>query len=75
MSALLPHQTLVKPGQLADLLGICRSTLHRWTQEDIRLKACVFRRGFYSVQRLRDAGILTQPAPVQAAQEGVARVG
>lgn len=66
MSALLPHQTLVKPSQLASLLGICRSTLHRWTHDDIRLQACLFRPGFYSVQKLRDAGILTQPAPAQA---------
>jgi predicted site-specific integrase-resolvase len=65
---------MVRPTQLAELLGVSRSTLHRWLQEDLRLKACIFRPGFLSVQKLRDAGILTQANPVPKAQE-VAHVG
>lgn len=62
MSEIRELQSLVKPKQLAELLGIDRSTLHRWTVEDPKLRGCVFRRGYYSVQKLRDAGILTKPA-------------
>jgi predicted site-specific integrase-resolvase len=61
MPDLLALQSLVKPKQLAALLGVDRSTLHRWTVEDPKLRGCVFRRGYYSVQKLRDAGILTKP--------------
>ena len=56
-----PNQALLKSGQLAEALGVDRSTLHRWTINDPRLRACLFRRGYYSVQKLRDAGILTKP--------------
>lgn len=65
MTEVLAQQTLVKPKQLAAILGVDRSTLHRWTIDDPRLSACVFRRGYYSVQKLRDAGILTKPAVAQ----------
>lgn len=59
MDQIRPQQTLVKNEQLSELLGIDRSTLHRWTVEDPKLRGCVFRRGYYSVQKLRDAKILT----------------
>lgn len=52
---------MVKPSQLAGLLGISRTTLYMWTVNDARVRACVFRPGYYSVQKLRDAGLLTRP--------------
>jgi hypothetical protein len=68
---ILPGQTLVKSGQLAALFGVSRATLCRWTNEKPALRGCVFITGFYSVQRLRDVGLLTRDdqASAQVEQE------
>lgn len=71
-----PQQSLVKCAQLAGLLGVDQSTLYRWTNEDVRVRNCLFRTGYYSVQKLRDAGLLVLAAPVApAVQEGLGNVG
>lgn len=62
-----PQQTLLRPGQLAALLGVSRATVHRWTTNDVRVARCLFRPGYFSVHLLREAGLLT---PVMA-QEAV----
>ncbi len=75
---ILPGQTLVKSAQLAALFGVSRATLCRWTNEKPALRGCVFTTGFYSVQRLRDVGLLIREheAPAQVEQEAqVADVG
>jgi hypothetical protein len=58
-----PDQCLIRPTALAAELGMDRTTLWRWTRDDIRLRACLFRPGWFSVQKLRDCGLLTAGQP------------
>ncbi len=60
---ILDQQTLIRARDLAAEIGIARNTLWRWTAEKPALRACLFRPGWYSVQKLREAGIVTTPEP------------
>lgn len=69
---------LLKSKDLAALLGICRSSLHKWSGEDARLAGCIFRQTshstWWSVQKLRDRGILPAlPMVANPQQQEVAR--
>jgi hypothetical protein len=66
------HQTLIRNGELAQALGVHPATLSRWAATDPKVRGCVFRRGWFSVARLIDAGLLL-PAQVEAmaAPQGV----
>ncbi len=59
---ILAQQTLIRARDLAVSFGVTHATLCKWTQTDPRVRACLFRRGFYSVAKLRDAGLLTTPS-------------
>lgn len=73
---ILPHQTLIRTGKLAKVLGVSTNTLIDWTNNDVRVRNCLFRRGWYSVQRLRDAGLVTRPEQAQPVSgEGAGHVG
>ena len=60
-----PHQHLIKTGPLSRELEVSVPTLCRWTTEDSQrgtlLRSCMVRRGWYSVPRLRAAGLLVTP--------------
>ena len=72
---ILPDQTLIRNRPLAKLLGIDPSTLNRWTVGDPRVRRCLFRRGYYSIARLREAGLIPAAAPPAPSSEGVGHVG
>jgi len=55
---ILPQQTLIRTGALAKELGIHVTTLCRWTQVPGPWRDAMQRRGWYSVARLRVAGLL-----------------
>lgn len=55
------YQTLIPSAALAAELGVHINTLCRWTRQDKRFRQCLFRRGWFSVQRLREAGIIAAP--------------
>jgi hypothetical protein len=59
------HQTLIRTGSLAQFLGVHPATLSRWSATDPKVRGCVFRRGWFSVARLIDAGLLL-PAQVES---------
>ena len=61
MSPINAYQTLIPSAALAKELGVHINTLCRWTRQDRRFRQCLFRRGWFSVQRLREAGILANP--------------
>ncbi len=61
MSAILEHQTLIKSRDLAQMLGVKLNTLCIWTHTDKRFRACHFKRGWFSVQALREQKILVTP--------------
>jgi hypothetical protein len=46
----------------ATLCGVSRTTLWQWTQDDVRVRACQFRRGWYSVEKLASLGLCSVPA-------------
>lgn len=71
------HQTLIRSGALAKELGIHGVTLCRWTSEpESPWRPCMFRRGWYSVPKLRAAGLLpVAPVPYQNLNSGVCDVG
>lgn len=41
--------------------GVDRTTLWRWTCEDSRVHRCLFRRGWYIVERLAALGLCAPP--------------
>jgi len=47
----------------AKLCGIDRTTLWRWSQSDPRVTRAIFRPGWYSVEKLADAGLCAHPKP------------
>lgn len=71
------YQTLIRTGDLARELGVHATTLCDWAKEasesGAKLRACQFRRGWYSIQKLREAGIVASPisSPQPAPAHGV----
>ena len=74
-----PEQTLIKTGDLARHIGICVPTLCRWTsQPGSPWRPCMFRHGWYSVPKLRAAGLVESAEvlrSVQPPEPGVCDVG
>jgi hypothetical protein len=58
---ILPAQNLIRSRDLANELGVCINTICDWSRKDLRFKAAKFKRGWFSVQKLRDAGVLSTP--------------
>lgn len=54
---------ILRTGPAAARCGIARSTLHAWTQTDKRVRACMFKRGWYVIDRLAALGLCEAPAP------------
>jgi hypothetical protein len=53
---------IIRTTAAAKLCGVTRSTLWRWTLEDARVYRCLFKPGWYIVERLAEIG-LCQPPP------------
>lgn len=45
----------------AQRCGVNRATLWRWTCEDLRVQRCLFRKGWYIVERLAALGLCAAP--------------
>lgn len=56
--AIKPHQALIRSAALCEELEINKGTLSRWERTNPELRAARISRGIWSVQRLRDAGLL-----------------
>lgn len=54
------RQTLIKSCDLAKELGVSVETLCRWSRQDKRFKASKFKKGWYSIARLREHGICVE---------------
>ena len=74
-----PEQSLVRTGELARAIGVSPPTLCRWTSEPgSQWRACMLRPGWYSVIKLRAAGLLVSAEVLKSAQPpepGVCDVG
>ncbi len=60
------RQTLIQSADLALELGISIKTLCRWAHTDPSFKRSKFKRGWYSIQKLRDHGICVSSSTVNA---------
>lgn len=52
---------ILRTGAAAKHCGISRYTLMKWTREDPRVKRCLFRKGWYIVERLAELGLCAAP--------------
>jgi hypothetical protein len=52
---------LLRTAAAAKLCGVSRFTLWRWTCDDVRVRSCMFRRGWYRVEALAQAGLCQMP--------------
>jgi hypothetical protein len=52
---------IAKTAKAAALCGVDASTLWRWATNDARVAACVFKRGYYVVDKLAALGLTTKP--------------
>lgn len=52
---------IVRTAKAAELCGIDPATLWRWTHQDARVAACLFRRGWYRVDALAALGLTVKP--------------
>ena len=57
------HAVIARTAAAARLCGISRFTLWRWTLDDVRVRACLFKRGWYKVESLAALGLCTVPTP------------
>ena len=61
----MSEPSIIKSAEVAERMGIDRSTLIKWYERDAALAGCILRRTkrstWWSVQRLRDRGFLTKP--------------
>lgn len=48
----------IKTKSLAILLGVSVSTIERWARTDAKLASCRWRRGWWTVSQLREAGFI-----------------
>jgi hypothetical protein len=71
-------QHLIKTGELAKEFHVSAATLCRWTSDassaGAKWRSCMVRRGWYSIPKLRAAGLLSEFIPEQTNQ-GVCDVG
>jgi hypothetical protein len=58
---------IVRSAAAARLCGVSRVTLWHWTKDDVRIRACMFRRGWYRVEALAALGLCAAPAPAPVA--------
>ena len=56
---------LARTAQAAALCGVSKPTLWRWTCDDVRVRACLFRRGWYVVEKLAGIGLCPMPTTEQ----------
>lgn len=49
---------IVRSGAAAELCGIDRTTLYRWACEDAHVRACMFRRGWWVIERMDALGMV-----------------
>lgn len=54
---------ILRLGAAAKVCGVERTTLWRWTKTDVRVRACLFKRGWYVVEKLAAIGLCQMPAP------------
>jgi hypothetical protein len=54
---------ILRSGPTAALLGIDRTTLHRWEKERADIRACKWKRGWFRVDLLAAKGLCQMPAP------------
>lgn len=54
---------ILRLGATAQLCGMDRTTLWRWTKTDVRVRACLFKRGWYVIEKLAAIGMCQMPAP------------
>lgn len=52
---------IARTAHAAELCGIDPATLWRWTNDDARVAACLFRRGQYVVDKLAALGLTKKP--------------
>lgn len=52
---------IARTAKAAELCGVDPSTLWRWTNDDARVAACLFRRGQYVVDKLAALGLTKKP--------------
>lgn len=55
------NQNLIRTGDLARELDVDDDTICIWARKDAAFRSAKFRRGWFKVQVLRDAGILSKP--------------
>lgn len=46
--------------------GVDRSTLYRWSVADPRVRRAVWKRGWFVIERLAEAGLCPHPQPAEA---------
>jgi hypothetical protein len=52
---------ILRTGAAAARCGVSRFTLMKWTREDLRVKNCLFRKGWYIVEKLAAQGLCSAP--------------
>jgi kynurenine formamidase len=52
---------ILRTGAAAKLCGVSRFTLMRWEREDVRVHRCLFRKGWFIVERLAELGLCPMP--------------
>ncbi len=52
---------IARTAEAAALCGVDASTLWRWTTNDARVAACLFKRGYYVIDKLAALGLTKKP--------------
>ena len=52
---------ILRTGAAASRCGVSRFTLMKWTRDDVRVRSCLFRKGWYIVERLAEQGLCAAP--------------